>query len=148
MRGRDLGWILILFALGASKPRKPSGGTRPRERVEPEESERPPNYNMSPEEQAERLPIDARELHAGRQYRFAGTVVSDVPVDTALLRRKMEFVGARNIQISERRPHRLRWTMRAPLSLKVQIGQVFSFDPELRIRLESVDEIASPEVQV
>lgn len=152
MRSRDLGWLLLLVALAASKSsraaRSPSSAPLP-----PPEGE--PNYNMSPEEQAERLPISTGEwfdLQRGRAYRFSGDLESASPIDTAFVRRAMEAIGARDVSIGEKPPHRMQWIMTSPVNHRVQIGKpvpiISSVLGGVSLRLRSVRAIRGSSVVV
>jgi len=140
VRSRDLGLVLLLLVFATSKrARAPSSAPKPP--VDP--------FNMSPEEQAERLPTGSIELLRGHHYRFEGTLSSAAPIDPEKLKAQFQtFTPARDVQIGARPPHRASWIATMPINWKLQLGSVFPVTPEVKVKIESVRELQSTEVMV
>lgn len=146
MRGRDLGWLLLLLAFAASKPsraaRAPSSAPTP---------EGEPDYNMSPEEQAERLPISDgwATLQRGRAYRLAGDLESPSPIDPSQVRALLIVAGARDVAVGERPPHAAAFTLTAPAEFRVRLGERLPFQlGGVTLRLRSVRALPGSSVVV
>lgn len=89
-------------------------------------------------------------LYLGHHYRIEGELRARAAVDVSQLRRMLEAVGARDVQIGERAPHRIAWTMTAQFTFRVRVGTVLhlSMDSDHAVLLRSVREIRSPEAVV
>lgn len=89
-------------------------------------------------------------LYLGHHYRLEGDLRARGAVDVAELRRMMEAAGARDVQIGERAPHRMSWTITAGLTFRLRVGTVMmlTIDGSYSALLRSVREIRSPEAVV
>ncbi len=76
-------------------------------------------------------------LQYGRRYRIDGEVVSRGSVDTKRLHQLLQLIGAEDVHISERAPHRVQCTITMKAEFTIGLGSVLPLTLEMGIRIHS-----------
>jgi len=89
-----------------------------------------------------------RLCRRGSTYRFVGTLQSRGRIDVKELSRKMQFFGARDVQIGERAPHRVAWTSTMGLDIRFKLEADIALAEGVIVRLHSVRRLPGSSVVV